>query len=230
MKKRGQVTVFIIVGIIILAISAGTFFIVKKVTAEKLEVGKEAAIPMGAEGVKSYIENCLENTAEEAIHYNFLTGGIYLPTFITFYEEWTIPYYFYLGEDAHPLKEQVEDGISRYVEDNLAICLRNFKSFAGLAVKAEVPEVKTVIQKKKVEVTLKMPVEIRSGEQIKKWDIFTITLNVPLAKVLAVVEEQMVNQLTEPNEVLLTSWVDDAEEQEYKLNTLYRSDEVIYLL
>jgi hypothetical protein len=77
MKKRGQITIFFIVGIIIL-LMVGTYFAVRTVwfkdTSQK-EFEKKTEIPTKIKPVNDYLENCLKNKVQEGIDILSLQGG-----------------------------------------------------------------------------------------------------------------------------------------------------------
>ena len=77
LKKRGQITVFIIIGLLVLL----TYFVLtyyKKSTIEETELIMPELIP-----VQQFVETCTQNIAEEAIDLIGINGGyIYFPAWI----------------------------------------------------------------------------------------------------------------------------------------------------
>jgi len=211
MKKRGrkgQITIFIIVGVLVLLIAGIIIFYASQKPVEKLAA--EEVLPAQPGAVRLFVESCLENTAEEAIQFNFLTGGFYLPELITVYDDFTFPYYFYLGEDVHPSKEEIEQGLSEYIKDNIDTCLNNFQAFEGARITQGKKTVSITIQENSVPITLKMPLQMKTGEQIAELENFEVTLRVPLKQVVDIINERMTIQRSQPNEVMLTDLIDNA--------------------
>src|SRR3989344_6484315 len=81
MLKRGQVTIFLIVGILILFIFAGLFYIVsvleqKGLLAETEELPETFALKTR---VSSFVESCLRETAIPGIYLLGIQGGVIYP-------------------------------------------------------------------------------------------------------------------------------------------------------
>ncbi|MBS3123628.1 hypothetical protein J4437_03245 [Candidatus Woesearchaeota archaeon] len=83
--KRGQVTIFIIVGIILLFTFAGIFYATKVVKQEAL-IGEEvpviAAVPLEFQPVQSFTEDCLAETAKSGLVILGQQGGYIYPELI----------------------------------------------------------------------------------------------------------------------------------------------------
>lgn len=230
MIKRGQVTIFLIIGIVVLAAFFGILFIVKTITTQNLEVVEEKTKPAEVGQVKLFVESCLAKTAEDAVYYNFINAGFYQPNFRIKYQEWNVPYYFYLGEDLHPEKEEIEFGLAKYIQNNLPNCLGDLNNFPGMEIVQEKPLAIVTILEKKVVVNLKLPITIQIAEQVKEMNDFQTQLIIPLSEAVAILSERMKVQKTQPNEVLLTNLIDDSVEKNYKFKLFYQQDNVFYVL
>src|SRR3989344_7553316 len=75
--KRGQVTLFIIVGLIILIIVGFLLFLRSDALKSKLGLGRTSAIivPEQLKPVKNNIDGCVKQVGEEAINILSLQGG-----------------------------------------------------------------------------------------------------------------------------------------------------------
>lgn len=229
MIKRGQVTIFIIVGIVILAAFATILFLVKNFTTQDLNVEKEEALPSEIGSVSLFVENCLKNTGEEAIIYNFINGGFYLPDFNFQYQNWKVPYYFYLGEDLYPNQTSIEQGINEYVQNHISDCLNDFIYFKSFQIKTDKPLVQTSILESKVKLKLDLPMKITSVNQTKEIKFFEAEINVPLRRAVLMIGRIAKYQKLNPNEIMLTKLVDDSAKNNYSFKIYYQKDEIIYL-
>ena len=131
MQKRGQVTVFIIVGIVVLATVLGILIlnssISKKTAGNQLEQIRD---PLTTP-VYTYIQFCIYQTGKDAAIYVGEHGGYYeLPVIadLKFY----LPYYFYEEQNKMPSKVIVEQELSKYIVHELPFCLKNFELFQEL--------------------------------------------------------------------------------------------------
>lgn len=84
-SKQGQITVFIIVGILILFIFSGALYLTKRVTKEELTVEGEpviAAVPQEFQPLQAFTEECLTQTARRGLLVLGQQGGYIYPELI----------------------------------------------------------------------------------------------------------------------------------------------------
>ena len=74
MKKRGQASIFIVVGLIILIVASLTYVISKDIILSKLSQ-EPAVFSARAEPIRTHIQSCLEDTSKSAIGLIGLQGG-----------------------------------------------------------------------------------------------------------------------------------------------------------
>src|SRR3989339_970801 len=113
MKKRGQVTIFIIVAIVIIVAGAIIFFVNQK---------SNSAINLQGDEVGLRVESCLENSLALAIVSNSLQGG--------YFDSEESGYYFEDGKSNVPSKEDLENNLLLGVEGIFGSCL-NFSDLPG---------------------------------------------------------------------------------------------------
>jgi hypothetical protein len=102
--KRGQVTIFILIAIIMLAVSAGIFFIMQNFTTQS--IGDEIGKTVSSEPIKLFIEECLKSSVVDATKEVLSNGGYTKDTihqmtssdnlleFANDNEMFSVPYYF----------------------------------------------------------------------------------------------------------------------------------------
>ena len=69
-SRKGQVTVFIIIGIVLLFVSAGIILITKKVTVEDITAEGQAtvsSVPQVFQPIQSFTNDCLSKIVKEAV-------------------------------------------------------------------------------------------------------------------------------------------------------------------
>jgi uncharacterized protein (UPF0333 family) len=164
-SKRGQITVFIVVGII-LVLAVGIVFGVRSSTEN---IGDEQITPIFDSSVKNYVEACIETTAEKALKYVSLHGGYYELPLLTNFKS-NLPYYLYQGNDNSISKEELEKQISLYMDNELFFCIRNFNLFKKLGLDIEQKDVKTssVINDDKVIFDVTFPITIKQDTLVKE--------------------------------------------------------------
>lgn len=81
-NKRGQVTIFIIIGIIILFASAAIIYMTKTVSTQKITEAKEpsiASVPLQFQPIKIYTEDCLSQVGKQGLLVLGEQGGYIYP-------------------------------------------------------------------------------------------------------------------------------------------------------
>ncbi|MFC1768788.1 hypothetical protein ACFLZX_03405 [Nanoarchaeota archaeon] len=167
MKKRGQITFFIIVGILML-FSVVLFLHFKSRIVEVIEPEPVAITP-----VDTFVTGCVSSLATEAINNIGEQGGyVEIPESIRAnhnsylslfgFGDFIVPYWWYKGNSVIPTLESMELGITSYVKDNLKVCLG---SFAPLRTQFKIEElgdieVVTSINEDDVSVNLKYPLKV----------------------------------------------------------------------
>jgi len=174
LNNRGQVTIFIIIGILIVA-GVGLFFVFQDSI-----VG--TSIPTTLEPVYNQFLECVkENTLTGINVMESQAGYIYLPEFekgsdyMPFSSQLdflgnAIPYWYYVSENGFE-KEQVvsisdmEKDLSQFVEEQIYDC--NFDEYYEdeFLIDYDIPEVKVSIKNQKVEIKLDMGMTIEKADE-----------------------------------------------------------------
>ncbi len=179
MLKRGQVTVFVIVGILILAaVSAAVYFSQFKTAEiqgeEKPEVGF----------IKSFVDNCLEKSAQKGLTEVLAQGGYYeFPLDLNVFEfavedeNLQVPVYFQNEKTAYPPLNFIEKEAAKATEKALLDCVGNFESFQaqGYAIDAYAPTIKVQFLDKTL-VTSEFPLTIKKNGKETKLNSFSAAL------------------------------------------------------
>src|SRR3989338_733361 len=155
--KRGQITIFIIIALVIVAGIGSLVYIqsTKKVTEN----------PNVAD-VRACAEPCLKQTAEDAVLTIGEQGGYYdLPEKSNYFLFFPKPYYIYEKDNLVPGMQILERELGSYIADNIDVCLGDFEVLTqkGYDVKkAGANKVTAKIDGKSnsVSVTAKIPISV----------------------------------------------------------------------
>ena len=198
-NKRGQVTIFIIIAIIIVG-AVAAFFALR----DSLNIG---GIPASVEPIHTNILSCLEETTEEGLDYLALQGGYYeVPKAISIsYFTEDIPYYYLNSKKYIPSIEIVEEELENYIHNYLSNCLE-FDSFReqGYEVNEGDLLVSVNIREDKIRTKLDYPLTITKGESTKRLREFEILTDSNLERLLEVSEEVVDSYSKKPGFVCLT--------------------------
>lgn len=174
MLKRGQITPFIIVGIIIIIASA--FFLYYR----NFIIPEAEYVPEDIKPVKGYIDSCLDDSAEDAITLlGMQSGYIEIPDEIRLNKAYVqllprspflIPYWNHNGISYIPSLETMQIQISNYIEQNLRDCvdLKLFEKDLFIEDNKEI-EVETIIGNNDVDVsmTYELIITDKNGDRTK---------------------------------------------------------------
>ncbi len=205
MSKRGQVTVFLIIGLIILLVSGVIIFILKE---SNLTVQDSFGIESTFLGdqVQNYVDQCLYLTAKDSLLFIGKHGGYYnLPS--VYDPDFYLPYYFYEAQDFSPDKTKIEEELGLYIQEQIPFCLQNFESFTSKGT-----EVKKIgglkgeanIKEETVQFQLTLPLEVYQGSYVKELRFFSTEIPSKLYPILDFKEKLMEEQVKEPNSLCLS--------------------------
>lgn len=173
-NKRGQITIFIILGIvIIMAVSLVLFLNQSKVSDEVSDQNLQT-MP-----IKAYIESCINQIGQEAAYFTALQGGYYqTPLPYESYSYIKIPIYWDVNQEKIPTKNIIESEILNYIKNNLQNCLNNFSVFKEQGFDIETGEIngEVTITARDVTFNIKYPINVkRENSETQLKDFFART-------------------------------------------------------
>ena len=175
--KRGQVTIFMIIGFVILA---SVFIIISVYSDDKIEVEKVQVRAITTDPVRSYVESCIESTAFEGIKENGFSGGYFvLPDLSTQDLFHNVPYFYKDGLNLFPSDEMIGQEIAAYIDATLDFCLDDFKVFEtqGYTIVQTKPVSKVTVGNGKVTIQTNIPLSISLGSTTQEISTFEVDIN-----------------------------------------------------
>jgi len=168
--KRGQVTVFIILFIIIL-VGIGLILLFKESTKEIDDTELEAiGVEHKTSSVEMAILNCINTVSKESLEVIGVQGGYYSEPTEAYNLDWTfVPYYYKHGKNLIPEIKLIEKELENYVNDNIFFCLQNL-SFDDVYLTIDVPSSKVKISSTEILFEIFMESTIEIGEHTIKLD------------------------------------------------------------
>ncbi len=141
MHKRGQVTTFVIIGIIVIILVA---FVLFYRFSPRLAPGTESS-----NNIQEFTESCIQTTGRDAlIRIGYQGGYNTVPDDAEpihqnseTYGEYDIAHWMYGSEDYVPSYDRIEQELNAYFVDHLNDCLKDYESFTsnGWSVSATAP-------------------------------------------------------------------------------------------
>jgi hypothetical protein len=174
--KKGQITLFIIIGLILLVSASIVIYLVTEKAVKPVE--EEIIVPEDVRPVYDFVQGCVDNAAREGIGLLGLQGGFidlpgiiertptaYIP--IDTFDQFKAPLWYYEGEDRTPSISFMEREISRHVNNRLRECTGGFEAFKDKFKITEQGNIsaKAIIGDNEVIIRVSWPMSLASGER-----------------------------------------------------------------
>ncbi len=148
--KKGQVTIFIIIAIFIVA--GGILFFVLRENSDSAKIPSEVA------PIKNFVDECIQTETEKAVYLIGEGGGYFFPPVLS--TEGGYTYYFYEGKNYFPSEIKIKDQLSSAIESNINLCVGNFDNFQKNNIKKGEVQVETELLEDKVVFDVSFPLKI----------------------------------------------------------------------
>ncbi len=185
MKQRGQTTIFVVLGIVIIAlVAAGIYFrgVSEKTAAEK-EADIAKALPEDIANIRKSVSECAQFTLEDAVAHTGLFGGFTEPKEGALFTGNDFVNYGYAERKKMlPSVLEMQEKIAEYINEFVPDCI--FIENEKFDITFPEPKASVSILDKKVAAEVEYKAVIKSGED-------TFTLSEPFAAETAVRLKQM---------------------------------------
>lgn len=191
-NKKGQLSIFVIIALVIVGLVALFFVFRGTLFAEN--------IPAELKPVFDFYQQCIEQEARAAIDIAETQGGWVYPepyisgsAYAPFSSQLNflgspVPYWYYISangviKENVPTKTEIEDGISKYIEEKVNVNC-NFESFYQKAflIDMSAPSVKTKIDKLKVTIDFDSDFKVSKGENSARKTNYNFVIDSQLGK------------------------------------------------
>jgi len=202
-QKRGQLTIFIIIAIVLLFSVLVYFFIVTR--ESEVDVDPQKSGPAGE--VYNYVEKCINDAAFSASELFGRQQGYHIVPFensvdTAFYR---MAYYYLEGATLIPPNEFFDGELSKIIDDEIEYYCSDFSDFEGrYDISSGKVESKVTIFEDNVVVNVNYPISIRNEDTATEISRFSYTLQIRL-KHLVDVSRTLVEEIKkEPYSIDLT--------------------------
>ena len=197
-QKKGQVTLFIVIGLILL-LMIGIYFYISSIKPS------EEKITPDLEPIKIFVDTCLEQTAVPAVLLQASQSGyLYLPENngkpnYAETDSGNIPYGF-VGDKKQLLsKESMEKQLNTYLAQEILKCINSFKSIPGkkIEVEEESAVVTSSIDRNIIRITFNYPITLDvkgDGTQLEKLEEFSTDIPLRLGHVVEIIHKILDSQ------------------------------------
>jgi len=173
MDKRGQITIFIIIAVIIIAIVA-VFFVFREDLIDKNQNSLEIA------PIANFVQECIDTTFEDSLYQIAQQGGYSRYSYLEKTNDEGITYYLIEGKNYLPSKSLVEDEIEEYFERKVFLCINQFSNFQDYTIEEGVLESSVNIEEDEIKLKAEYPLTITKGESTTKIEDFESKIQIKL--------------------------------------------------
>ncbi len=190
MGKRGQVTLFIIVGVALIILSGIYIYYVQ------VQLDEPELVPPKAQPIKNFVENCIYDIAEQGLQLMANQGGYVeipaeverdLSSYLSIGNGAVkIPYWDHKGNSRVPSLSLMENQLSRYISSKIKDCTNGFKDFEKeFTITEKEAEILTTIGERDVIIAMEYPLTIESKAKAEEFKIskFRVAMQVRLKQV-----------------------------------------------
>lgn len=184
MKKRGQITVFIILGIVILAVIGGFLAFRSGFIDTYLSTSRDQVkVPSEIAPVQNYLEFCLEESVRKGINFLGLQGGyLELETYdkssadqftnvLEVAPGYKVAYWYYEdlnknGKIQAPSLSLMEEQLNEFVKRDFNSCLNNLDEFKEQGFEIDIKNIinpEIIIEKEFIDAVIRVPVNIKKN-------------------------------------------------------------------
>lgn len=151
MNKKSQISVFVIIGLILVIISGLVFY---KLNDRPIVIRQEKQFTE----VEEYVQECIKESAIKAIELLGKQGSLNPSAYVAT-DDTKISYYYFKGKGYTPDQETIEAQISLYVKEGAYDCINEF-SEKGYVIDAQIIEISTEIKNNYVIINLNTPIKV----------------------------------------------------------------------
>jgi hypothetical protein len=186
-NRKGQVTIFIIIAIIIVAVAVLIYSFYPQI---KTSLSVEEQNPI------SFIQSCIEEDINSATEIVSKQGGSIAPENYLLYDNSNVEYLCYTLEYLRPcvvqqamLKQHIESEIKNQIEGNVDACFDSMKSNyekQGYSVDLKEGDKKIELLPKRVIATFNYSLTLTKGEDTQRYDSFMVMINNNLYELVSI--------------------------------------------
>ncbi|PLW80281.1 hypothetical protein C0585_03110 [Candidatus Woesearchaeota archaeon] len=180
-------TVFIIIGILILGVISFYYLMKDDVDIDQLDISN-TILTKGI--VEEYVERCIEDVSVPGIYLLANRGGfIYDYSDIFLVINNPVAYHIYDGIDTSPNVEFMESELGKFVEDTISLCVKRSDLFAVNDIVYGEPKASVNFEYKNVRVDLNYPISLERDNSNLLVEEYSFKVPINILKILGAADE-----------------------------------------
>ena len=186
LDKRGQITLFIILGFVLLIVGLFLYFVATE--EEGYDLQKESNFQNQVSAIKFYVSRCLEDESSFALFVLGMQGGnIDLPAYHFSSKSFDTSYLYFNGDSKLPSIEEIEEQLSDYITTNIHDCA-DFSKFNNVDIVEDEINIETVLGYNDVRFRMNWPLTIKQGTLASQISDFSVTTPVRFLSIYRIIQ------------------------------------------
>ncbi|VVB78954.1 Uncharacterised protein [uncultured archaeon] len=255
--KRSQVTIFVILGILIVA-GLATFLTFRSTNNKVIISGTN--IDPDIKPINNFVTECVRTVGNDAIYQIGKTGGFVVPpepkmNFDEISDEGLAFYLYDKGyrindssssivpslpgpatpteeliekENLMPSKENMEDELSKYMDSFIYFCINDFKNFPDFNVTSGEARTTAVIENGKVSFLVNYPLQISKGEKTYSIRDFEAVIPVRLNEIHSLITELMTKQMEKQDAICMSCLTNLSNKYDMKIKMTNSKEGIVF--
>lgn len=214
--KKGQVTIFVVLSILIIA-SAAIYLVYTKLPAGKTSAREVSALLPEFSESGALIEDCLGNVLKGGVEELGLKGGYMDNSGLKKYDYagLDVTYLYYDEKSYLPTTDEMAGALEEYMKANAVQCksvVKNVDFSAG-----NIKDVNVFIGQESVDAEIEWPITFRAGELSSRVDLFRVSQPFRIGAIMNELTGFMAVQVEKPDEVCLSCLIDAGERNKFAI-------------
>lgn len=191
MEKRGQITIYLIIGFVILITVMGVYYLRSGIIESQggTKISEVSSIPKELESRKEEVKTCIDEYLEKTIYELALSGGI-TDTKVekVDFSVYSVPVLMQNRRNLLPSKEQLTKNLSGLINNGIDSCTNEDVTIESASNKVE-------LTNKNVKITVNGPITLKKGSINGEIESLSFDYNIRLLEVRNVVDLIIANQI-----------------------------------
>ena len=194
MSKKGQISIFLIFGIIIVLAFALVFYL-RGQSADSLS---GLAVGEDINSIRIYLTQCLYDVGLEGVYELGQRGGYYLtpPKYVMLGEQELASYYYH-GSNTVPELSTLEYQLEKYIDDHIEGCVDlSLYTEQGYVISSGAVDSELTIFEDKIDLRMAYPIKVKRDKEHYNFEDYEATVKVRYGHIIGVAN-QIVEKIIE---------------------------------
>lgn len=226
-SKRSQIAPFIIIGVVLL----GSIIIFLLLNGRGMieNIGSNSYVPSDVSPVYNEMQDCINKTLIEGIDYVSKKGGYFSTPDKAIDME--IAYYIYKNINYMPQKEQIENEIEKYMNNEIGFCLYDSQISSEFLINESLnASSKVTIEDEKVSIKIKHPLSISKNNRTYVIEDFSGITKVRLGVLYNVAKQIIDEQMTNKEGICIGCLYELGQKNNVIIKTVDYNEDMIYTI